>query len=234
MHKFMSTFLVAELLNSGFLLPFFLLLNGLELKILVVDLLDLLHVLDFLFPALSLFFLLLADGLLGFQSDEFTFIKFLSHLLNVFLLHLFVLLSYSLLELFKFFFLQFFFFLLFFLFFLQLFLQLINKLPKSIHDKTVHAFFRYHPSTFLSQSGPISQPVYQTSTAYCSRHVLFHCSWTAFNSPVAALLALIFIDIDALTRQFFFVKVTIFRTFWIFTTLFAFLDLWDCQPIFQF
>jgi hypothetical protein len=172
----MSTFLVAELLNLGLLIPFFLLLNSLELKILIVDLLDFLHVLDFLFPALSLFFLLLANGLFGFQSDEFTFIKFFSHLLNVFLLHLLVLLSDSLLELFKFFLLQFLFLLLLVLFFLQLFLQLIKKLPKSTHDKTVHAFFRCRPSTFLSQFGPISQLEYRTSTAYCSRHVLFHCS----------------------------------------------------------
>lgn len=91
---------MTELLDPGLFLSLFLLLNGLELEVLVVDLLDLFHVLDFLFSALSLFLLLLADSLFRLKPDELALFQLFSHLLNVFLLHFLVLFSDSFLEFF--------------------------------------------------------------------------------------------------------------------------------------
>jgi hypothetical protein len=91
---------MAELLDSCFLLFLFLLLNGLEFKILWVNLLDIFHVLDFFISALSLFVVLLVDGFFGFEPDQFAFFELFPHFLNVFLFNFFMLFSDSFFELF--------------------------------------------------------------------------------------------------------------------------------------
>lgn len=123
---------MTEILNTSLFLFLFLQLVGFYLEVLVVNLANITHVLNFFFSSLTLFFLFFTNGSFSLELYQLTFLHLFSHFLNVFLLDLFMLFTNSPLEIFKFLFLLFFFSSFFFLFFFDLFLK---------SDKNYQCFF---------------------------------------------------------------------------------------------
>lgn len=93
--------LFAVILDLGLLFFFLLQLEGLQLFVFFVDFVDFLPVQQVPVPALAFFLLFFADGLIGFQFEQMSFLHFLPVLVDVLLLDLLVLPAQVLLEFFQ-------------------------------------------------------------------------------------------------------------------------------------